>query len=103
MKLADVFWKAANEHLSVGPSTPLLSQYTCVAVSAAIYSIDQRGLVSLRLAAMKKAEDYMKALGCETGRMNYTFGTKHIAERQQRRYMWLLIAMHAAEDEGIEV
>jgi hypothetical protein len=43
--------------------------------------------------------DFLRSLGCET---HTTEMNKH-KDSQGVRYMWLLLAMHVAEDEGIEI
>jgi hypothetical protein len=55
------------------------------------------------LRRLLKLRSFLLDLGCPVGSSKCTFRTFDICERQQRRYMWLLIAMHVAEDEGIEL
>lgn len=97
--LADVLWEAANVHLlPIAPSKgdqPWLS-YSCNAVSEAAGDDNYE--------ARADAEVFLEELGVSPCRDDYTFGTRHPgSKRQGVRYMWLLLAMHVAEDEGIEV
>lgn len=100
--LADVFWMAANRHLSAsgvshGRGKYWASVFSCCAVADAAFALPDN------LDAWAVANKFLRSLGCPTTSEIQTFGTKDPKERQQRRYMWLLLAMHAAEDEGIEI
>jgi hypothetical protein len=86
--LADVLWDAANEHLS--PS----AGYSCFAFDRAC---QEHGL---KAGPHSPADRFLLELGCDTGPMNRFSGG---IERQGVRYMWLLLAMHVAEDEGIVI
>lgn len=89
--LADVLWKAANEHLSY-PGTGGLSFSCWAAESAAYTSRVYHGDVV----------GFLEDLGCDSHSAqfgNYQLGN----HRQGVRYMWLLLAMHVAQDEGIMV
>lgn len=86
--LADVLWDAANVWLSNtqnsmfegGPQRYL----TCNAVA-------------------KEALSFMRELGCPTSSPDAFSEFAQGHKRQGVRYMWLLLAMHVAEDEGIEI
>lgn len=95
--LADVFWVAANEHLDSGNKhrCGVKSHYTCDAV---LYSVgfSQRGsaINLLRQLGLPKNAD---------SRYDLFDDFEPGEERQGIRYMWLLLAMHVAEDEGLEI
>lgn len=93
--LADVLWKAANEHLWDGKEPWLsddISLYSCWATDAALRHCAPRGVVYR----------FFLELGCDP-QDAYTFHAESGPKRQGARYMWLLLAMHVAEDEGIMV
>jgi hypothetical protein len=89
VKLADVLWDAANEHL------PDDSGYSCFAVD---FAANRYGAKS---GPRTDYDLFLRELGCETGTVMSQFEVG--AERQGVRYMWLLLAMHVAEDENIEI
>lgn len=98
--LADVLWTAANEHLSTDSwYVHGKSLWSCNAVAKAVTGDDDA--ISKELPADVK--QFLRECGCRVGVENYTFGTRSELHRQGVRYMWLLLAMHVAEDEGIEV
>lgn len=92
-KLADVLWKAANVYLSPN-EYPQNGQtkFSCIASDIAEGVIpDKRGNGHLWLIH-------------EMGVIQSMFHQFDEGEdRQGVRYMWLLLAMHVAEDEGIMV
>lgn len=90
--LADVLWDAANEHLSDALGFPGES-YSCHAVFSA---------VKWDGPMVRKIESFFAALGCDPNDA-YSFGVTSLTKRQGARYMWLLLAMHVAEDEGIYI
>jgi hypothetical protein len=98
--LADVLCDAANEHLSHDMKWPSCSgtpyYYSCSAVWHA-QGKENYGELLPGIA------DFLEKLGCETGAMGLFSEFKGGEERQGVRYMWLLLAMHVAEDEGIEI
>jgi hypothetical protein len=97
--LADVLWEAANVYLS--PTLLPLGikgerfEFSCHAFNRALHG-NKRNL---------NAENtFLEGLGvnffysaCEEWR------DFHDQDLQGVRYMWLLLAMHVAEDEGIEI
>jgi hypothetical protein len=92
--LADVLWGAANERLSSGDHDRTGHTWSCHALYAAMYGDDWR--------FPEEADAFVTSLGCvpdESHFSEYRGG----ADRQGARYMWLLLAMHVAEDEGIEI
>lgn len=104
--MADVFWDAANEHLRAAPRVRYefdgngvhLSEYSCDAVGFAV------GMFSVRrnnesLYQYETAKAVLRTLGCPGGML--AFDDTPAEKRQGVRYMWLLIAMHVAEDEGL--
>lgn len=105
--LADVLWEAANERLLNRRSSweePTL-EYSCNAAIAAergpkFERPDIRGYHQGKVSC--RAADFLAELGCDPGSANGFHGVPtHLV--QGARYMWLLLAMHVAEDEGIEV
>lgn len=90
--LADVLWMAANRYLSptqypFGDATV----FSCCAAAAA-ESGDKDGC--------SKASDWLESHGAVT----YGFRDFDVGEQRQGvRYMWLLLAMHVAADEGLTV
>jgi hypothetical protein len=97
--LADVLWEAANNFLWDGFGLEPKAyehernQYSCDAVHQCFELPRDRVAVKRHLAEM----------GCNT---NTSSGFNSLTAGEQRqgvRYMWLLLAMHVAEDEGIEV
>lgn len=101
--LADVLWRAANEYLSEALSHwdegRWLSEYSCCAVFECMDS----GRSGLGWGGKDGAASFLQRLGCPIGSAAQRFRTSDLRERQQRRYMWLLLAMHVAEDEAIEI
>lgn len=105
MKLSDVLWDAANKHLDHisdgvdGPGRKRLI-FSCNAISRAIYG--NLGDAPEWFPLPFNVFNLLKECGVDpySARML----DRHAeARRQSIRYMWLLIAMHVAEDEGIEV
>jgi hypothetical protein len=90
--LADVLWEAANIWLSADGRTARNGphEYSCYAVDAA----------AGRDAGA--ATRFLKSLGCKPSECGTTVWDCW-GDRQSIRYMWLLLAMHVAEDEGIEL
>jgi hypothetical protein len=87
--LADVLWEAANRFLMTAHEWhPTKSYYTCDAVYEA--------------SGDPKASLYLVDLGCPGGHGCFIEFAEGM-ERQGVRYMWLLLAMHVAEDERIEL
>jgi hypothetical protein len=97
--LADVLWEAANVHLSPHDSYGW-NGYTCCAVACAINLRDE-----YEYAEETEALKFLATLGCNTGSHGNVLTAlfDEGEERQGVRYMWLLLAMHVAEDEGIEL
>jgi hypothetical protein len=86
--LADVLLDAAN-------LVDDISGYSCFSVDCAASA---HGLKS---GPRTEYDRFLKKLGCDTGTVMSWFPTGH--ERQGVRYMWLLLAAHVAEDEGIQI
>lgn len=98
--LADVLWEAANAHLSESSDYPCHMTYSCCAVGAAL-GLDY-------VASWGDVEDhpamaFLRDLGCDTDSLDGLHDFPGGEERQGVRYMWLLLAMHVAESEGITV
>jgi hypothetical protein len=100
MKLADVLWDAANAYLALGSSDdqggcsgPQL--YSCHAIYEAINP-------KSCWRPSERLNGFLASLGCDFS----GDGFDHIQgefKRQGVRYMWLLLAMHVAEDLDIEI
>jgi hypothetical protein len=85
--MADVLWEAANVYLLAEQVWhPEKSYYSCDAALAADES--------------DRAPNFLQKLGCPGG-FGCFEGFEEGEQRQGVRYMWLLLAMHVAEDEGI--
>jgi hypothetical protein len=106
--LADVLWEAANEHLAhdIGEGY----EYTCEAIASAAKcawttASDYGSEVETweDFVRSHRAMHFVRALGCDTGRGSQFNDFEWGEARQGVRYMWLLLAMHVAEDEGIEI
>lgn len=107
VKLADVLWDAANNYL---PPTDnfTLDVWSCNAALHAEFRripfrSDARGdeVIDRRGSACEK---FLLSLGCRGHHLHGAFGDFPPGRlRQGVRYMWLLLAMHVAEDEGIEI
>lgn len=99
--LADVLWDAANKWLfpdESGYYAPL-QWFSCNAVGVAL---DSGEWVSA-FTRNPEVANFLKGLGCNV-HSNQCFREYDSGEvRQGVRYMWLLLAMHVAEDEGITV
>ncbi len=50
-----------------------------------------------------KSLQFLRSLGCNTDSCRLFDSFKDVDSRQGARYIWLLIAMHIAEDEGIMI
>lgn len=98
--MADVLWEAANVHLHryvyVG---------SCIAV-AQVLGMKWGNEVTLHdLAVGHTVFEFLSSLGCQTDSMMFLDledGDKEY-DVQGARYMWLILAMHVAEDEGLMV
>jgi hypothetical protein len=96
--LADVLWKAANYWLEEEIAS-------CCAAYAAEHGEPWYHIQSSWDSAAKKsaAVQFLKQLGCPVGGRK-TFASFEAGEQRQGvRHTWLLLAMHVAEDEGIEI
>jgi hypothetical protein len=95
--LADVLWEAANTYLCPdGKARGKYEPYSCAAVSMAF--------PGQPWSFPDSARRFLRSLGCDTDSLALLHPAFEFSpEAQGIRYMWLLLAMHAAEDEGIEV
>jgi hypothetical protein len=97
--LADVLWEAANVHLSPR-ALPMgikgsACEFSCHAFNRALHG-HKRDL--------NNQSAFLNGLGLEFYYNNcpeWSFDDDR--QLQGVRYMWLLLAMHVAEDEGIEI
>lgn len=97
--LADVLWEAANEVLS--PSQLCrVADYSCNAalIAEGALRTDADGAIEKR--NLSKTDTFLRALGCDSS-MEQFKAFPDGPSRQGVRYMWLLLAMYVAEDEGI--
>jgi hypothetical protein len=97
VKLADVLWDAANERLWAGCGRYEFGkdgtwQYSCDAVTTQFDPV-------LRTEIKR----FLIALGCDTESIELFTSYAGGRQRQGVRYMWLLLAMHVAEDENLEI
>jgi hypothetical protein len=105
--LADVLWEAANERLSPDfNEAENTDRYSCFAVSlAACGRLTQvrEDLLHIVPGEVAAALRFLYSLGLDY--RAYENGWNHFTPQhlQGVRYMWLLLAMHVAEDEGIEI
>lgn len=99
--LADVLWEAANQHLQ-------RLSFSCNAAMKAEFG--ERLTPSSNygdLRPQSQSNAFLRSLGCDTN-SQYAFWTPGFVitdplGRMGVRYMWLLLAMHVAEDEKIMV
>jgi hypothetical protein len=100
--LADLLWTAANEHLwderGCAPGREA-NEFSCHAVERAETGHDWN--------EMTQAVRFLYDLGCDfnycdTAAWHWLL-SKPSYRRQGVRYMWLLLAMHVAADEGIQI
>lgn len=105
--LADVLWEAANEHLASGAADDGCI-YTCEAIAMAArhpWAADcsDDPAIWLDFIEHHPSMHFVRELGCDP-KHGGRFIQFHCEEQRQGvRYMWLLLAMHVAEDEGIEL
>lgn len=96
-KLADVLWEAANENLWDGGPRFYGDEESCFAVKSVEF-VGRDWIGGPNTSTMK----YLMELGCDYHNKPFdSFPCGRV--RQGVRYMWLLLAMHVAEDEGIEI
>lgn len=108
--LADVLWDAANVHLCTdGNLNEDGYLYSCEAIASAAKhawadpsQCDYIGTWS-DFVANHPAMHFVQSLGCNPKRDGMFAAFAYGEERQGVRYMWLLLAMHVAEDEGLPV
>jgi hypothetical protein len=93
--LADVLWTAANEYLWTGGDEgygPVRYSESCWAATDALPDYSDESPVYR----------FLTDLGCDCGWVQFRdYPAGPI--RQGVRYMWLLLAMHVAADEGIQI
>jgi hypothetical protein len=95
--LADVLWEAANEHLDSGDDDENFnSRFTCDAVRHASGSYNNMNLVLPILYGFGLPSD-------ADARYDLFEHFEKGEQRQGVRYMWLLLAMHVAQDERIQI
>jgi hypothetical protein len=94
--LADVLWTAANVHLSAPRQRDVWNErdeFSCYAVSLACGSGYTWNIPAVQ---------YLYELGCKFN-CDEVWPPFSDSRLQGVRYMWLLLAMHVAADEGITV
>jgi hypothetical protein len=104
--LADVLWEAANVYLSPTGKQIHGAPYSCWAIWMA-----QNGTrrlpneFGLHTSGGGAAWEFIRSMnGGESLACSYmTEGSTSPRDVQSVRYMWLLLAMHVAEDEGLTV
>lgn len=98
--LADVLWEAANRQLNpVGDGDGGIydTSYSCVAVWS---ELCRAGIVHREF---NPVWEFLDSLGCKSSSSALRLNAPRGEKRQGNRYMWLLLAMHVAEDEKIMV
>jgi hypothetical protein len=91
--LADVLWEAANVHLSFDQyPRDGQTKFTCIATDIAECKPHHK---------KGNGHIWLETSMCVLQSMFCKFDEGE--ERQGVRYMWLLLAMHVAEDEGVMV
>jgi hypothetical protein len=93
--LADVLWEAANVYLSHdGKCSGNTEGYSCPAIGGAMGGWLPEDI-----------KEWLRSLGCDPH--GFTLFSRrafaHTKHTQGLRYIWLLLAMHVAEDEGLTV
>lgn len=101
--LADVLWDAANQHLLLDVFSYDGCLYSCNAVASALDRGERFFEEGWRLFQKHPAAKFLKSLGCAVSSNNQLLEFDYGEPRQGVRYMWLLLAMHVAEDEEIMV
>lgn len=104
--MADVLWEAANKRLRPDSYwNTFQSAATCCAAFWAERGCEWHGEYTCweRAANASKSVQFLRSLGCEVASDDQFDRFGHGEERQGVRYMWLLLAMHVAEDEGLTV
>lgn len=103
--LADVLWTAANRHLTKLADDNFRREwvrdqfpYTCDCVW---YAMGAPYSGHRNLEQWEMAREFLRDLGCPGGL--HAFDNTASERRQGARYMWLLLAMHVAADEGLTV
>jgi hypothetical protein len=96
VKLADVLWEAANERLWEGVRYDYgvsgKWRFSCDAVNT-----------SLSWNLKQATRSFLRDLGCDIESIHMFEEHREGTRRQGVRYMWLLLAMHVAEDENVEI
>lgn len=93
--LADVLWEVANDRLWSGTDDGKgWCKFTCDALRVHGFDVKESAIMFLETIGFpRNAED----------RYDLFSAWSEGEERQGVRYMWLLLAMHVAEDEGLTV
>lgn len=107
--LADVLWEAANVYLAPSVTDfdkpPL--EFSCnaaIAAEARGKNLHQVIYETHQGKRRSKAVAFLEQLGCSVAdSIPWRELRLGPIQRQGIRYMWLLLAMHVAEDEGIEL
>lgn len=101
--LADILWNAANERLAVyeedGFSRGYWTRPTVYSCNAIAHELGGISVDDLPPSVF----EFVESLGCNCGDYHamLLFELDTSEAIQGARYMWLLLAMHVAEDEGI--
>jgi hypothetical protein len=112
--MADVLWLAANEHLNVICTEDGFPQrvhkWSCWSVDSALGVMpgvsEFPNEIYVKSEAIHKAiaaHQFLLTLGLKSRPNENPICDLPAREQQGVRYLWLLIAMHVAEDEGIEL
>lgn len=102
MKISDILWRAANEHLWDGSSIQEIGQwaFSCDAAfeAASINPTTLKDMYSYRESAVG---EFLEELGCPVTTAISFFDFPEGPQRQGARYLWLMFAYLVAKDEGL--
>ena len=99
--LADVLWEAANVRLWPGRGHANEQWvFSCDAFANSAWPDCWENWDKL---SRRRPMRWLRSLGCATGNMKLFSEFTEGPKRQGARYIWLLLAMHVAESEGIEI
>lgn len=102
-KLSDVLWEAANVHLCTdGFYDNGKEKFSCY---AALRATKESFVCAFDRYNESETIVFMRKLGCDFHSTAWGKVEEELESEQMQgvRYMWLLLAMHVAEDEGIMV
>lgn len=96
MKISDLLWEAANNHLwnGIGPQLGVATTFSCDTV----YKVcDIYG----DLWSYQRCRGFLKTLGLDPQSMTAFSEFEEGEERQGARYLWLMFAYTYAKEQGL--